>query len=198
MDHLTQSDICECVQQLHPDGAVVRDLIFGHVNDDDANSKLCDILLELNTAIICDEKVELLLRYRQKWTVFHRAPTLIAACRDLMAAEELLHPGIYAFVNEDAHSRICGEVKHGKDLLPCDGWIEHQKLVDGFATFKKIDEALHGYTCAPETRSTAHAPGVYPDRLVQAVSLFSRHILRLSHFAGVAQRRTSGWHIVFA
>jgi hypothetical protein len=28
--------------------------------------------------------------------------------------------------------------------------------------------------------------------------LFSRHILRLSHFAGVAQRRTSGWHIVFA
>jgi hypothetical protein len=48
VDHLTQSDIFECIQQLHPDGAVVRR----------------DILLELDTAIICDEKVELLLRYR--------------------------------------------------------------------------------------------------------------------------------------
>ena len=86
-----------------------------------------------------------------------------------------------------------GEVKHSKDLLPCDGWVEQQKLVDGFAAFKKIDKALHGYTGAPETRSTAHAPRVYPDRLIQAASLFSGHILRLSHFAGVAQGMTSGW-----
>ena len=64
VDHLARSDICECIQQLRPDGAVVRHLILGHVNDDDANSKLCDILLEFDAAIICDEKVELLLRYR--------------------------------------------------------------------------------------------------------------------------------------
>jgi hypothetical protein len=62
------------------------------------------------------------------------------------------------------------EVKHGQDLLPRDGRIEHQELMDGFAAFKKIDEALHGHPCAPETWHTTEAPGVSPDGLIQAIS----------------------------
>jgi hypothetical protein len=77
------------------------------MNDYDGNSKFCDILLEFDTAVIRDEKIELLLGDSEKRAVFHSVPTLIADCRDLMAAEELLHSGVYALVNEDAHSRIC-------------------------------------------------------------------------------------------
>jgi hypothetical protein len=75
--------------------------------------------------------------------------------------------------------------------LPCDGWIERQKLVDCFAAFEEVDKALHRYTRAPETGSAAEAPGVYPDGFIQVVSLFGGHIIRLSHFAGLAQRRTT-------
>jgi hypothetical protein len=66
--YLTRAHICERLPQLHPNGAVIRDLILGHVNDDDSNSELCDVLLELDTSIM--------------------------DCRDLMAAKELPHSRI--------------------------------------------------------------------------------------------------------
>jgi hypothetical protein len=105
--YLARAHFCECLPQLHADGAVIGDLILGYMNDDNANSKLRDILLEFDTAIVRNEKIELLLRDSEKRTVFHGAPTSILDCRDLMAAEELLDSGVYAFVNEDAHSKIC-------------------------------------------------------------------------------------------
>ncbi|MGA2738640.1 MAG: hypothetical protein ABSG65_14480 [Bryobacteraceae bacterium] len=40
------------------------DLVLGHVNDNDADLKLCDILLEFDTAVIRIEHVELFLRGR--------------------------------------------------------------------------------------------------------------------------------------
>ena len=62
VDHLTRAHVCDPVQQFAPHGAVIRDLVLGYVNDEHTDSKLCDILLELDTAVSRNEKIELLLR----------------------------------------------------------------------------------------------------------------------------------------
>ena len=63
---------------------------------------------------------------------------------------------------------MVGEVKNSQDLLSLDYRVELQKLVDRFATFKKVDQALNRHTSAAEARSAAHASRTHPDCVIQS------------------------------
>ncbi len=84
---------------------VVRQLVFLHVNDDYADRKLGKVLLELKAAVESDEHIKFTLGQRQKGPVFQGVPTLRVDRGDLVITEEQRNARIYAFVNEDAHSR---------------------------------------------------------------------------------------------
>ena len=74
-----------------------------------------------------------------------------------------------------------GKVKHGEDLLTSNGGVELKKIVDGFAAFEQVDEALNRHARTTETGRTAQAQGADPDRFIQPVLLFRGHNLKLSH-----------------
>ena len=61
----------------------------------------------------------MLLGDHEKCPIFKRAPTSIVDRDGLMIVEELLDPGVYALVNEDAHSTICELAKSSTARTLC-------------------------------------------------------------------------------
>jgi hypothetical protein len=71
------------------------------------------------------------------------------------------------------HDLIVCEVQDSEQLLPGDGWIELQELIDRLTTLQKIDQTLDGNTCTTEARRAAHSLGVNPDDLIKPALLFA-------------------------
>ena len=88
VQHLARANSWKRRQQLLLDRSIISDLVLRHVNNENADSKLC-------------------------------APTLIVDRDGFVIVEELLDPGVYAFVNENAHSRICELAKSSTARTLC-------------------------------------------------------------------------------
>lgn len=106
MDDLPWPHRLDRPEQFLLHGSVMRHLVLWRMDHDHTEPKLAEILLELQSAVDGHQDIELLLSQPQKRPVLERVPALLVNCRGLMVAKELLHPGIYAFINEDAHSTI--------------------------------------------------------------------------------------------
>jgi len=75
------------------------------MDNHDADLKLGKILLMLDSAVNRHEHVEFVLGGGQKRSVLKRIPTLLVDGGSFEITEEQLDTRIYAFVNENAHSR---------------------------------------------------------------------------------------------
>jgi hypothetical protein len=79
---------------------------------------------------------------------------------------------------------IVRKVKDGEHLLPGDGWIELEELIDRLTTLQKIDQTLDGNPCTSEAGRTTHSLGVHPDDFVELALLFRGHNLTLEQLGG--------------
>src|SRR5882672_9616955 len=106
MEHFAGTDLLDGQEQFLLDHLVATQLILGNPNYNHSNSELGKILLKLKVAVDGHEHVELFLGSGQQRTVFERTPAFVVDRSRLMIEEKCLDSGIYALVNEDAHSRI--------------------------------------------------------------------------------------------
>ena len=106
MDHLAGLDFFHRQKQFFLQHPVVGKLVLGNMDDDDANLELWDVLLKFHPAVDGDQHVKFLFGQREQRAVFEGVPALVMHRVAFMIAEEELDAGIYALVNEDAHSRI--------------------------------------------------------------------------------------------
>jgi hypothetical protein len=75
---------------------------------------------------------------------------------------------------------VIGEVKNRKNLLPGNGRVEIEKLVDRFSPFQEVDQALHWHTRIPKAGGATHALRANPNRLVEPGLLIGSHNFRIS------------------
>jgi hypothetical protein len=68
------------------------ELILGHMGDDDSDSKLGEVLLELKAAVNSQENIELSLRDCQQRAVFKPVLVFLMHSGDLMIAQEQFDP----------------------------------------------------------------------------------------------------------
>ena len=84
----------------------MNQLILEHLDDDKSDSQIRNILLEFQVSIDGQEYIKMILRCLQKRPVFESAPPALMYGRRYMADKNLFDSGIYALINEDAHSAI--------------------------------------------------------------------------------------------
>jgi len=104
--YLTRANLLNRVQQLSSHSSIECDLILGHVSDDDPHFKPRDVLLVFDTAVNREQHVKLSLGQSQERTIVKPSPTTLVHCGGFVIAKKLFDSRIYAFINEDAHSRI--------------------------------------------------------------------------------------------
>lgn len=105
MNHFTVTDPCNCGKYFCFHGAVVGDLIPGNVNHKQTDPVFCKILLKLQFAINRQQHIESILSDGQERPVLIRTPSFFMNRGRLMIYKKALDAGVYALVNEDAHSR---------------------------------------------------------------------------------------------
>ena len=106
MDHLAGLDFFRRQKQFVLQHPVVGKPVLGNMDDDDSDLELRDVLLKFHPAVDVDQHVKFLFSQREQRAVFEGVPSLVMHRGAFMIAEEELDAGIYALVNEDAHSRI--------------------------------------------------------------------------------------------
>ncbi len=74
---------------------------------------------------------------------------------------------------------MVGEVEHGEHLIAVDRGIKLKKLINRFAGFKKINEALHRYAGSTKAGSAAHPFGIDPNRSIQSIFVLGGHDFNL-------------------
>ena len=72
------------------------------------------------------------------------------------------------------------EIKNGKSLLPRDGRVEIEKLIDRFSCFEEVDQTLHRHTRTSEAGRAAHALRVDPHRFLEPGFLIGSHNFKIS------------------
>jgi hypothetical protein len=112
----------------------------------------------------------------------------------LVFGKQPLNPGILRTRQQGCafHNLIVSKVKDGEHLLPGDGWIELEELVDGLATLQKINQTLNGNPSTTEAGRTAHSLGVNPDHFVEPALLFRSHKFNIRAGCRLAQ---SGYQV---
>jgi hypothetical protein len=62
---------------------------------------------------------------------------------------------------------MVGEVEDGEHLIAADRGIKLKKLINSFAGFYEINEALHRNACSAEARSATHPLRIDPNRCIE-------------------------------
>ncbi len=149
MDDLTGLYAFNRVHKRREKRAVVLHPVPLHMDDDDSESELLEIVLVLKTLVDSHENVALALSLRTRLGGY--------------ALDEL---GL-------------GQFKELNGLLPRDGGKVAQKVVERIALFDVVEQGLDGNTRTGETRRAVHDLGVNRKHSGKAGFLFSGHNLKI-------------------
>jgi hypothetical protein len=92
-------------EQLLLNAPVIRELILRHMDDHDSDAILGEVLLVLEASIDGDEYIKLLFRAFQQGSILQSVPSLFMYGRGRVMGKQAFDTRIYAFINEDAHSK---------------------------------------------------------------------------------------------